>query len=218
MWESAMEVRKSSGNKLGWAAISRGCKRACVTGTLMYNRWVLYYRNSNSSGKLDLRARDSDSGTPSVRDLTKFVSLARGAHRELGGTFAPQELCAWWWCQRWGPLWSNSLPGTPSSNLNTEFLSVQILPLCLTAPGHVIICDRPYSLSAPRTGFIWTALLGLDLSSILFPKESCVSVYVIHEPFFFNSGLWGYWHCGHSWPIVPASGDSEDDCGEADGM
>jgi hypothetical protein len=31
-------------------------------------------------------------------------------------------------------------------------------------------------------------------------------------------GLSGYWHCGHSWPIVPASGDSEDDCGEADGM
>jgi hypothetical protein len=30
-------------------------------------------------------------------------------------------------------------------------------------------------------------------------------------------GLWGYWHCGHSWPIVPASGDSEDDYGEADG-
>jgi hypothetical protein len=28
--------------------------------------------------------------------------------------------------------------------------------------------------------------------------------------------LWGYLHCGHSWPIVPASGDSEDDCGEAD--
>jgi hypothetical protein len=34
--------------------------------------------------------------------------------------------------------------------------------------------------------------------------------------FFF--GLWGYWHCCHSWPIVPASGDSEDDCAEADGM
>jgi hypothetical protein len=31
-------------------------------------------------------------------------------------------------------------------------------------------------------------------------------------------GLLGYWHCGHSWPLVPASGDSEDDCGEADGM
>jgi hypothetical protein len=24
--------------------------------------------------------------------------------------------------------------------------------------------------------------------------------------------------CGHSWPIVPASGDSEDDCGKTDGM
>jgi hypothetical protein len=34
----------------------------------------------------------------------------------------------------------------------------------------------------------------------------------------FLFGLWGYWHCGHSWPIVPASSDSEDDCGEADGM
>jgi hypothetical protein len=33
--------------------------------------------------------------------------------------------------------------------------------------------------------------------------------------FFF---LWGYWHCGHSWPIMPASDDSEDDCGKADGM
>jgi hypothetical protein len=35
---------------------------------------------------------------------------------------------------------------------------------------------------------------------------------------FFNSDLWGYWHCGHSWPIVPASRDSEDDCREADVM
>jgi hypothetical protein len=30
--------------------------------------------------------------------------------------------------------------------------------------------------------------------------------------------LWGYCHCGHSWSIVPASGDSEDGCGETDGM
>jgi hypothetical protein len=36
--------------------------------------------------------------------------------------------------------------------------------------------------------------------------------------YFLLFGLWGHWHCGHSWPIVPASGDSEDDCGEADGM
>jgi hypothetical protein len=36
--------------------------------------------------------------------------------------------------------------------------------------------------------------------------------------FFFCSGLWGYWRCGHSWPIVPASSNSEDDCGEIGGM
>jgi hypothetical protein len=36
--------------------------------------------------------------------------------------------------------------------------------------------------------------------------------------FFCLYGLWGCWHCGHYWPIVPASGDSEDDCGEADGI
>jgi hypothetical protein len=35
---------------------------------------------------------------------------------------------------------------------------------------------------------------------------------------YFLFGLRGYWHCGHTWPIVPASGDSEDDCGAADGM
>jgi hypothetical protein len=39
-----------------------------------------------------------------------------------------------------------------------------------------------------------------------------------HSRSFFLFGFSGYWHCGHSWPIVPASGDSEDDCGEADGM
>jgi hypothetical protein len=35
---------------------------------------------------------------------------------------------------------------------------------------------------------------------------------------FFFLWLWDYRHCGHSWPIVPASGDNEDDCGEHDGM
>jgi hypothetical protein len=42
--------------------------------------------------------------------------------------------------------------------------------------------------------------------------------WIINSLFFFNSGLWGYWHSGHSWPIVPASGDNGDDCGEVDGM
>jgi hypothetical protein len=36
--------------------------------------------------------------------------------------------------------------------------------------------------------------------------------------FIYLFDLWDYWHCGHSWPIVPASGDSEDNYGEADGM
>jgi hypothetical protein len=36
--------------------------------------------------------------------------------------------------------------------------------------------------------------------------------------FFFFVCLWGYWYCGHFWPIVPASGESEDDCREAEGM
>jgi hypothetical protein len=35
---------------------------------------------------------------------------------------------------------------------------------------------------------------------------------------FFLFELWDYTHCGHSWPIVPASGDNEDDYGEHDGM
>jgi hypothetical protein len=29
---------------------------------------------------------------------------------------------------------------------------------------------------------------------------------------------WDFGYRGHSWPIVPALGDSKDDCGEADGM
>jgi hypothetical protein len=40
----------------------------------------------------------------------------------------------------------------------------------------------------------------------------------LYECIFFLFGLWGYWHCGHSWPIVPASSDSEDDCGVAEKM
>jgi hypothetical protein len=36
--------------------------------------------------------------------------------------------------------------------------------------------------------------------------------------YYYLFGLARYWHCGHSWPIVPASDDSKDYCGEADGM
>jgi hypothetical protein len=36
--------------------------------------------------------------------------------------------------------------------------------------------------------------------------------------FFYYLVGWDFGYCGHYWPIVPASGDNEDDCGEADGM
>jgi hypothetical protein len=55
----------------------------------------------------------------------------------------------------------------------------------------------------------WTTQQTEDIS--IRRREHTVFIYL-----FF--GLWGYWHCGHSWPIVPASGDNDDDCGEADGM
>jgi hypothetical protein len=45
---------------------------------------------------------------------------------------------------------------------------------------------------------------------------ACAMARPVQAVFLF--GLWGYWHCGHSWRILPASSDSEDDCGEADGM
>jgi hypothetical protein len=48
-------------------------------------------------------------------------------------------------------------------------------------------------------------------------NKKCNSIVLLLTLFFFF-GLWDYRHCGHSWPIVPASGDNEDDCGEQDWM
>jgi hypothetical protein len=63
---------------------------------------------------------------------------------------------------------------------------------------------------------IWSCLLILEVS-IFIALFSC-KLSVVSTSFFFLFGLWDYRHCGHSWPIVPASGDNEDDCGEHDGM
>jgi hypothetical protein len=49
-------------------------------------------------------------------------------------------------------------------------------------------------------------------------KKKTLELWRGHQIFLLLFSLRGYWHCGHSWPIVSASGDSEDDCGEADGM
>jgi hypothetical protein len=53
---------------------------------------------------------------------------------------------------------------------------------------------------------------------LIFPRLYSFTYSLLYSLSFFLFGFWGYWHCGHSWPIVPASGDSEDDYGEADGM
>jgi hypothetical protein len=53
------------------------------------------------------------------------------------------------------------------------------------------------------------------LSMVIYSSSEQLKNYII---LIFLCGLWGCLHCGHSLPIVPASGDSEDDCGEADGM
>jgi hypothetical protein len=48
---------------------------------------------------------------------------------------------------------------------------------------------------------------------MLLSKQRIVQIH-LRFSLFLLFGLWGYWHCGHSMPIVPASGDNEDDCGE----
>jgi hypothetical protein len=93
-------------------------------------------------------------------------------------------------------------------------------PKCTTEPLRIyFIILRLYSMTvANMLHIIWWIVLNL-WSRVLLEKMTVTQlVFSEIQVFFFNSGLWGYWHCGHSWPIVPASGDGEDDCGEADGM
>jgi hypothetical protein len=74
----------------------------------------------------------------------------------------------------------------------------------------------------PGTHWIWDWVgprAGLnDVEKRKFLTPAGLELGPFHRPahffFIFLFGLWDYWHCGHSWPIVPASGDSEDDCGE----
>jgi hypothetical protein len=49
-------------------------------------------------------------------------------------------------------------------------------------------------------------------------RHQIIKILALQNIFLLLFGLWGYWHCGQSWPIVLASGDNEDDCGEADWM
>jgi hypothetical protein len=87
--------------------------------------------------------------------------------------------------------------------------SVRYVIVGATALGEPWLPLQP--VSTWLLGF-WTKFMGLlapyPTPILDYQGVSLVSLF----------GLWGYWHCGHSWPIVPTSGDSEDDCGEADGM
>jgi hypothetical protein len=69
--------------------------------------------------------------------------------------------------------------------------------------GAVLVCVPKYAGNSTATDDVLTTVSVVSHSK---------------QTIFFLFGLWGYWPWGHSWPIVPASGDSEDDCGEADGM
>jgi hypothetical protein len=93
--------------------------------------------------------------------------------------------------------------------------------LCSLA-GNISVDDdgrlnRSRSISPER---LWDRCL-LPAKLLFFKHFTCLiarKFFFFTIASFFLFGLRGYWHCGHSWPIVPASGDSEDDYGEADGM
>jgi hypothetical protein len=75
--------------------------------------------------------------------------------------------------------------------------------------------SQPYGPSRPVTGIALPLYwLGRDADH---SSASHAKFKTIVEGFFFF-GLSDYRHCGHSWPIVSASVDNEDDCGEHGGM
>jgi hypothetical protein len=61
--------------------------------------------------------------------------------------------------------------------------------------------------------YFWTLLTGFI--SVIHHTHAA---FRYSDVIFFYLDLRDYRHCGHSWPIVPVSGDNEDDCGERDGM
>jgi hypothetical protein len=77
----------------------------------------------------------------------------------------------------------------------------------------------------PRAGLYdvekrkFLTLLGLELRPLGRPARS-QSLYQLPYYYYFFIIIWfvRLLALRHSWPIVPASGDNEDDCGEADGM
>jgi hypothetical protein len=130
-----------------------------------------------------------------------------------------------WWTGTGGPTaWPPRSPGL----IHLDFyLWEQLKPLVYAAPvdnEETLALWAPVRLSATTPASLdgcggpwWdisTRALNL-MEDVLSAYYKCTLSAVTR---FFLFELWDYRHCGHSWPIVPASGDNEDDCGEHDGM
>jgi hypothetical protein len=107
----------------------------------------------------------------------------------------------------WEGLFTDSLPN-----------NIRPIVACVGSRGNIFTESLPSNGSNCHNILI-LGTRGFEPHNSLFMFTTLAYVaYILKGFFFFNSGLCGYCHCGHSWPIVPASGDSEEDCGEADGM
>jgi hypothetical protein len=107
---------------------------------------------------------------------------------------APDDRCGWLWRSRWTVDWE----GKPK-------FSEKTLPQRHFCPSQNPTWPDPGLNPCRHGGKPATNRLSYGAAQFM--------------PFLLLLfGLWDHWHCGYSWPIVLASGDREDDCGESDEM
>jgi hypothetical protein len=111
----------------------------------------------------------------------------------------------------------------------TQYVGELVGKSCgMSHSGGVKSLRRQQLLQQPcqRRCWRWIISLNIHIASLKTEVSSAVVLWIFvylerdlstYSSIYLFFGLWGYWHCGHSWPIAPASGDSEDDCGEVDG-
>jgi hypothetical protein len=135
-------------------------------------------------------------GSP-VRALTFLLQAPWFLATHLHGCFLSHPP---WQCQ------PARIPPIPATGHLCRFSSALFRPFtCANISFYCSLCSNWFYLES-----YWNLFLNKILFSRFLP--------VCFLEFFFLFGLWDYRHCGHSWPIEPASGDNEDDCGEHDGM